>query len=215
MIMDAIIKIWDWFKKATKKVELFRLFNLILWIYLPIYSFEKSFGSIVSNGKEDSVLFIYRNITNDDLVLFVSWCICIILVVFGIKLLFIKFFSSNFFQANYFIRFIIPVNYRFAFKQLINNSVKDNIAGMKELMELADKKGISTDSLKEIHLYVDMIIKLIAIIAVSGNYIEFPKLIVSSVAIFLLFGLLMIFLRDLTIISGVRNLKDRYDKIIS
>jgi len=213
--MNVLTKIWAWFKKATKKVELFRLLNLILWVYLPVYSFEKFFGNFTLKGSTDTFQAIHQYLINDDLILFISWSLCVVLVVFGLKLIFIKFFSSNFFQANYFIRFIIPVNYRFAFKQLINNSVKENINGMKELMEVADKKGLSTDNIKEIHLYVDMIIKFIVIIAVSGNYIEFPKLIVSSVAIFLLFGLLMIFLRDLTIISGVRNIKDRYEKIIS
>jgi len=209
--MNVFSKIWEWFKKVTIRVELFRLINLLLWFYLPVYSYKRFIGGLEWKKEEGFIQTLNQNVLTDDLILFISWCICSVLIIFGVKLVFIRFFSGNFFQMNYFSRFIIPMNYRFAFKQLINNSVRENVKGMKEIMDISNKPRISSDQIKDVHLYVDLLIKLIVVIAISGNFSEISKCIVSSVSIFLLIGLLLILLRDLTILSGMEKLNERFD----
>jgi len=202
MTYDNFIK---WIKRAFTRVELLRLINIIMWVYLPFYTFNKFFNSVTLIS--DKSVFI--NVLSDDIVLFVSWSISVILVVFGIKLCLIKIFSSNLFYVNYFVRYILPINYRYSFKQLLNYSVSENINVARELLAITKKSGITTNSIKTLYLYIDIIIKLIVIVAVSGNFSELSELIVSCISIFLLIGLLTIFLRDMIFILGIDVIKNK------
>ena len=79
------------------------------------------------------------------------------------------------------------------------------------MMEISNKPGISSNQVKDVHLYIDLLIKLIVVIAISGNFFEMSKCLVSSISIFLLIGVLLILLRDLTILSGMQKLNERLD----